>query len=118
MDRSAKTGDLIERGKALHRQGRLAEAAALYQEVLAVDPGNADALHLLGVIANQRGDHAKAAVLIRQALKYRPTGEHFHSNLGLALMGLGIMRARKSVFSKNWPCTRPASPAMSIWGPC
>ena len=79
---------LLERGKVLHRQGRLGEAMSLYQQVLATDPENADAFHLLGVIANQRGEYGKAAALIGEAVKRSPTAEHFHNNLGLALMGL------------------------------
>jgi tetratricopeptide (TPR) repeat protein len=89
MNQSIDSGPLIERGKALHRQDRLGEAMSIYRQVLAVDQKNADALHLLGVIANQQGDHARAAQLISQALKYKPAAEHFHCNLGLALMGVG-----------------------------
>lgn len=36
-----------------HQRGRLPEAAAIYRQVLAVDPDHADANHLLGVIAFQ-----------------------------------------------------------------
>ena len=36
-----------------HQAGRLGEAAALYQQILTATPEHADALHLMGVIANQ-----------------------------------------------------------------
>ena len=80
---------LIERGKALHRQGRLEEATGIYRQVLANEREHADALHLLGVIANQRGEHEHAAEMIGKALMYKPSAEHFHTNMGIALMGLG-----------------------------
>ena len=38
-----------------HRAGRLAEAEAIYRQVLARCPDHADALHLLGVLAGQTG---------------------------------------------------------------
>src|SRR2546427_13249837 len=50
-----------------HRAGRLSEAEAAYSEVLAVDPENIDALHFLGVIAYQRGEHGRAEELISRA---------------------------------------------------
>lgn len=86
-------GALVERGKTLHRQGRQDEAEALYRQALEVDSENADALHMLGVIANQRGEYKQAASLIGKAIQRKPGAEHFHSNLGLALMGSGELDA-------------------------
>jgi predicted O-linked N-acetylglucosamine transferase (SPINDLY family) len=65
-----------------HQAGRLAEAEALYRQVLAVDPNYADALNLLGVLAGQ-GGHLDAAVeLIGRAVAIDPTAPHYHANLG------------------------------------
>src|SRR6185436_1029859 len=66
------------------RGGRRAEAAALYREMLALDPDCADALHLLGVIEHQRGQHAKAVDLIRRAAALTPDNPAIQSNLGEA----------------------------------
>jgi Flp pilus assembly protein TadD len=65
---------------------------------LAHDQKNADALHLLGVIANQKGDYATAVELIGKALKYKPAAEHFQCNLGLALMGMGDLEGAHARF--------------------
>jgi hypothetical protein len=40
----------------------------LYRETLGSNPINADALHLLGVIAHQRGDHMDAIGLMRREI--------------------------------------------------
>src|SRR5437867_1473861 len=45
----------FEVARAHHQSGRLAEAEAIYRQILAVEPRHADALHLLGVIAHQVG---------------------------------------------------------------
>lgn len=37
-----------------HQAGRLEDAARIYQAVLKAHPRNADALHLLGLVAHQR----------------------------------------------------------------
>ena len=71
-----------------HRSGRLTEAEALYHAILADDPCDADALHLLGVVADARGASARAVELIGQALQLRES-PRFHSNLGMALGHLG-----------------------------
>jgi hypothetical protein len=40
-----------------HQAGRLSEAEAVYRQVRTEDPRSFPALHLLGVIAHQRGQH-------------------------------------------------------------
>ena len=72
-----------------HQAGRLAEAEALYRQILAVQPQHADALHLLGVIAHQVGRNDVAVDLIQQAIALTPTAPAFHSNLGEVLRCMG-----------------------------
>jgi tetratricopeptide (TPR) repeat protein len=74
---------------ALHRRGALDDAARAYRVVLAEDPHQADALHLLGVIAHQQGDSARAAELIQRAVGLRPSVAAFHANLAEAYRALG-----------------------------
>src|SRR5688500_13700803 len=46
---------LLQTAVSHHQAGQAAEAERLYRQVLAVDPEQADALHLLGVLAYQVG---------------------------------------------------------------
>ena len=92
---------VIEQGKRLHRQGRLAEAAQLYAQVLSRDPENPDAAHLLGVVANQQGDHRRAAELIGAAVRRNPSAANYHCNLGIALLGLGQLEAAEAAFARE-----------------
>jgi cytochrome c-type biogenesis protein CcmH/NrfG len=55
-----------------HQDGRVKEAEALYRQVLAAEPDNPEALHLLGVRSLQRGDAQAAADLIRRAIGIGP----------------------------------------------
>jgi len=68
-----------------HQQGRLAEADALYRQVLAIDPRQADALHLLGVLALQAGRAEQAVDLIGEAIAINRATAEYHFNHGLAL---------------------------------
>jgi predicted O-linked N-acetylglucosamine transferase (SPINDLY family) len=68
-----------------HRAGRLAEAEALYRQILAVDPDQPHALHLLGVLASQVGQPGAAIELIGRAIAVAPAMSEFHGNLGRVL---------------------------------
>jgi tetratricopeptide (TPR) repeat protein len=80
---------LLGAGLEHQRAGRLAEAEACYRQVLAVQPDQADALHLLGVIAHQVGRHDLAVELIGQAIKRDGQNPVYFSNLGVALRDQG-----------------------------
>jgi predicted O-linked N-acetylglucosamine transferase (SPINDLY family) len=80
---------VLEDAVSLHEQGRLAEAAALYRKMLADNPGNADALHLLGVVELQSNNPSAAAELIGRAIGINPRSAIYFSNLGLAFRALG-----------------------------
>lgn len=63
-----------------HQQGHLGKAAAIYQSILAASPNHVDALHLLGVIAHQRGNEPRAEELIGRAIAIDPNVAAFHAN--------------------------------------
>ena len=72
-----------------HRQGQLALAQAVYEKILEIQPGNVDALHLLGVIAAQMQNPRKAVELIDQAIALNPNSAAAYNNRGSALKELG-----------------------------
>ena len=72
-----------------HREGRLNDAAILYEQIIEADPGHFDALYLLGTIAHQSGNHSAAVGLVRQALLVKPDHAECYNLQGLALMCLG-----------------------------
>jgi hypothetical protein len=61
----------------------------MYRQVLAIDPHNADCLHLLGMIAFQTGQLDSAAGLIGKAIAIHKTAASYHSNLGNVLQAQG-----------------------------
>ncbi len=79
---------LFPRALALHQQGRLADAEAIYRQIIAASPAHFDSLHLLGVILHQRGDHAAAAEQIGRALEIDPHSAIALNNRGNALLEL------------------------------
>ncbi len=66
---------------AHHEAGRIVDAHRLYKQVLAADPSEADALHLLGLLYGQNGNPEDAIDLVRRAIAARPGVEQFHLTL-------------------------------------
>ena len=83
------SASLFETAYQHHQAGRLAEAEFACRQALETNPDNADALHLLGVIAGQTGFHEQSLQLIDQALAVSPKFAEAHANRGVALMALG-----------------------------
>jgi len=59
-------------GLALHQQGKLNEAAKIYEDVLVADKAHFAALHCLGAIAYQTGNLERAVELIDRAVRINP----------------------------------------------
>ena len=82
---SPDDANLFGLGLKHHQAGRLAEAEACYRRVLAAQADHADALHLLGVVAQQTGRHDLAVELISHAIKQNGQNAVYFCNLGVAL---------------------------------
>lgn len=72
-----------------HQAGLVAEAETLYRRILALEPRQPDAVHLLGVAAFQRGVNHQAVALVRRAITLNPMAAGYYSNLGNAQTALG-----------------------------
>lgn len=90
----------LQKAIAFHQQGNLANAEIIYREILSTDSRNADALHLLGVIAHQTGNQLKAIELIGKALEINSKVAVYFCNLGNAQQQLGLIEDAISSFKK------------------
>ncbi len=80
--------EMLAQGIQFQRNQQLVEAEATYHQVLALDPQQPDAIHLLGMLAYQIGDHELAVELIKAAVELSPQIPVFHNNLGNAYLEL------------------------------
>ena len=71
-----------------HEQGRLAEAEALYAEILAERPDHFDALQMLGVLKLAKGQPAEALRLVSAAMALRKPSPQILLNHGMILHAL------------------------------
>src|SRR5712691_4811251 len=90
---TASIGQLYDTAVAHHQAGRLAEAENLYRRILEADPSHAGSLHLLGVVALQRGRPDAAIEL---------NGENasFHNNIGEAYRFLARLDEAATHFAR------------------
>ena len=82
------TQQKLQKAMELHRQGQLDQAAKLYHQILEIDSGHLDALHLGGVVAHQLGNYKEAVRLIKEALKINSKVVNFHISLASSLKDL------------------------------
>jgi tetratricopeptide (TPR) repeat protein len=65
----------------------MADAETCFRQVLEKFPAQADALHLLGVVAIATQRHPAGLELIRQAMRQNRNNPDYYANLGSRLFG-------------------------------
>lgn len=96
----ATVAEALQIAVGLQRADRLDEARAVYLRILEVDPRNAHALHLLGLIERRENRRDKALDLIRTALGIAPEMADATCNLGNTLSELGQIDAAAAAYRR------------------
>jgi protein O-GlcNAc transferase len=92
--------EALEIARGHHQAGRLDAAEEIYKRILGVQPKHAEAFHLLGLVASQRGSYQVAVEHIARAIKLDPSEPVFHVNLAEAYRGLGRADKAQSCYRK------------------
>jgi protein O-GlcNAc transferase len=95
---TASAAELFQTAAAYHRTGALSQAEGIYREILRIDPGHADALHRLGLIAHARKSLDEAAGLIGHAIALEPGRPEFQYTLGIVLHDQGKLVQAEAAF--------------------
>ncbi|MGA3066213.1 MAG: tetratricopeptide repeat protein [Tepidisphaeraceae bacterium] len=82
------TANILSQAVRLHQSGKLAEAQAIYRQILAVHPDHPDALHLLGFATFQSGQAQEGLALIQRAISLNQTKADYYCNQGVVLASL------------------------------
>lgn len=90
----------LQTALAMHQQGQLDLADALYREILQSQPFHFDALQLLATIAAQSGNSAEAVEFFDRALKIKPDYAPALCNRGTALLDLQRPEAALESFDR------------------
>jgi len=82
-------GAMMQRAAALIQAGNIAQGATLCRQLLAAEPGQPEALHLLAMAARKSGDAAAAEALFRESLSRAPRQPAVLVNFGNFLRAQG-----------------------------
>ena len=99
-----------------HESGRLQDAQRLYRTILAGDPRNPDALHLLGVLLGQIGRYDEAVAQIEKALSVDPQSALFQSSLAQVHTRAGRLTEAAAILERVVSRGPPSSQAYSDLG--
>lgn len=91
----------LEAAFLLHQQGRLDEAAVIYQDLIAADPNHYEALHFLGTIRATRGGLDEARALIERSLSAPVLNIPFLENYAAVLFQIGDYQAAADACAKG-----------------
>ncbi|MES2185018.1 MAG: tetratricopeptide repeat protein [Pseudomonadota bacterium] len=84
-----------------HLAGRLDEARRLYVQVLDGEPAHAEALSLLGVLAQQQGDGEGAVALLRRAVEAAPEPVVYRFALADVLKAAGRLDEARATYQQG-----------------
>ncbi len=73
----------------LYSQGNAANAEALYRQLIARYPKQADAYYKLGALLSAQGKMTDAIAQFQQAIKFNPQHAKAHNDLGVAMASVG-----------------------------
>ena len=88
----APTGEIaaaLNQATAHHQAGRRREAEAGYRAILSAEPGQADALHQLGLLLAETGREGEGIAMMERAIAQRSSFVEARFNLGTVLHGIG-----------------------------
>ncbi len=89
MLKKANTDEIFQQAFAEHNNSKLSEAAEGYRKVLSVEPENANALHLLGLIEFDWNNIEAAMPLVEKSLELVPDELRWLLNYGKILARAG-----------------------------
>lgn len=90
----------IEIAILLQKNGRLTEAARVFEQALEQAPDHPRALHFAGVLAHQQGRSDEAVTLIERSLQIAPADADACSNLGLIHQSAGRLDAAVEAYRR------------------
>ena len=93
--------EAIATAKGHHRVGRLGDAEQAYRRALRVDPANAEAHHLLGIVCRSQGRAEEAVGHLREAARLSGDAGDAANDLGVVLAARGDLSGAVAVFERS-----------------
>lgn len=108
--------EAIQLGTQLQESGKLAEAEQVLLSILNLNPNQAQALHLYGIMMHQAGQSQRAIELIEKAIRLDPTNSMFLSNATEIFRQYGQLEKAINFGLKAVQCNSMSASALSNLG--
>jgi len=93
--------DIVEKALVKHKKGKLKQAHDLYHHVLRINSQHPQALHYLGLMAQQSGHSTQAIELIEQSITVFPTDIRAYNHLAQIHLSQGRIETAKIVLERG-----------------
>jgi predicted O-linked N-acetylglucosamine transferase (SPINDLY family) len=100
MSPETKLQEQLALAQTLQRQGRVAEARRLFEEIIGLQPDHCEALNDLGVLAGQTQDPQQACLYFDRVIAAQPNNFAAYCNRGLAEKQLRRFEAALASFDR------------------
>src|SRR5262245_59065405 len=107
-----RPGELLQTAESLSRAGRHDDAARVFRQVLAADPGNPRALYALGQQAFQTGNMTAARDFLARAGAAEPKQAGIQVNLAAVYRALGDFAGEMTALDRALAIDEMLLPAM------
>ena len=98
--RARTPAELMAEGRARFDANDLVRAQLLFEDILELEPGHADALHFMGLTGHRVRDLGFAIEYFERSIEARPRDAVFHNNLGSMLVQAGRTEEAAAFFRK------------------
>ncbi|HMD55163.1 MAG TPA: tetratricopeptide repeat protein, partial [Phycisphaerae bacterium] len=82
------------------KAGEFAPAESICQQLLVQQPGNADALYFMSLIARQKGNTTRSVELVQQAIAIKPNVFIYYQSLAATLKAMGQLEKAVGIYRK------------------
>jgi predicted O-linked N-acetylglucosamine transferase (SPINDLY family) len=93
--------EVLQRAMKAYGTGHLGQAELLFNQVLAADKQQFDALHMLGILQSRRRNYAEAVRLISCAIDVQPRSAQAHVDLGRVHFEMGDMQQASESYLRS-----------------
>jgi len=93
--------NIVENALEAHKQGKLKQAHDVYHSVLKTNPNHAQALHYLGLMAQQSGHSKDAIRLIEKSINILPNDIRAYNHLAQVYLSLGKVTKAKLLLEQG-----------------
>jgi len=110
------TSDALQHARQLQAARRFPEAEAVYRQIIASEPDNAEALQAFGLLVHEAGHHQIALQLLERAMQARPADCMLHWQIAMVSERAGQIERADAAYARACELKPRERDLMMGWG--